>query len=107
MNHITCGNVSNVEPAAVSGCILNEDEPRRMAAFLKISRGNSLKYCEISATRRRLVLKFYPDESCIMINGSNKCIIHEVKPSQCSGFPYTWQNSDSNELCPGMRECYK
>jgi Fe-S-cluster containining protein len=104
MNHITCGACCRI-PGYV---FLNEDEPRRIAAFLKISEEEFIeKYCEISATRRRLVLKCNPDESCIMINGSNKCIIHEVKPSQCSGFPYTWQNSDSNELCPGMRECYK
>lgn len=91
----------------ISGYVfLKDEELDKIASFFNLSVAEfTAKFCEISSDRHGLVLKCKTDESCIMLDASNRCIIHEVKPEQCSGFPHSWRNPDSDAVCPAMRRC--
>ena len=79
-------------------------ELEKIAGFLELSVDEfTEKFCNISTDRRGLVLKCNDNDSCIMLDTSNRCVIHEAKPAQCSGFPHSWRNPDSDAVCPAMR----
>ena len=83
---------------------LKDEELEKIAGFLELSVDEfTEKFCNISTDRRGLVLKCNDNDSCIMLDTSNRCVIHEAKPAQCSGFPHSWRNPDSDAVCPAMR----
>ncbi len=47
------------------------------------------EYTRLNANRTGLSLIEYPDGACIFLDGI-ECTIQPVKPSQCKGFPNTW-----------------
>lgn len=42
-----------------------------------------------------------PEQECIFLE-NNRCAIHEVKPTQCIGFPTKWRTPDIMDYCVGM-----
>jgi hypothetical protein len=61
------------------------------------------RFTVLASDRRGLVLKDKPDGSCILLDAQGRCLVHDVKPRQCRGFPFSWQNPDSATLCPGLK----
>ena len=60
------------------------------------------KYTELADDRKGLVLKSFPDGRCCFQGEDNLCAIQEVKPFQCSSFPYAWQPTPEQEkMCHG------
>ncbi len=51
---------------------------------------------------RWLIDKSGPEQECIFLE-NNRCIINDVKPTQCIGFPTKWRTPDIMDYCEGMR----
>lgn len=82
---------------------LVEGEAANIASFLKQSEFDFVnEFCEIEE-RQKLVLKKYPDESCIFLT-SEGCKIHSVKPQQCRDFPIKWRTPASLTYCEGLKK---
>jgi Fe-S-cluster containining protein len=58
---------------------------------------------DVAPDRKGLVLKNRTDDSCAWLTEDNRCRIHPVKPDKCRTFPYEWTNSDSYEICAGLK----
>lgn len=43
-----------------------------------------------------------PEQECIFLE-NNRCVINDVKPTQCIGFPTKWRTPDIMDYCEGMR----
>lgn len=43
-----------------------------------------------------------PGRECVFLRG-NLCVVNEVKPASCRGFPITWRTATFMEYCEGMR----
>ncbi len=81
---------------------LEEDELQPIADYL----GSSLKdfiatYTRLRTNRQGLSLIDKENHECIMLDG-NSCRIHEVKPSQCAGFPNKWNFPGWREVCEAI-----
>ena len=62
-----------------------------MAESLKMDAEDFLdEFVEVAPDGASLTLISKPDDSCILLDGSNNCRVNAVKPDQCSGFPNTW-----------------
>ena len=84
---------------------VSEAEVSRISKFLGMSEEDFIaNETDVAPDRRGLVLKSRPDDSCAYLTADNRCSIHSVKPDKCRTFPYDWVNSDSHEVCPGLRK---
>ncbi len=84
---------------------LRTGEENAIAEFLEVSVFDFVNQsCELES-RRKLVLKKNPDESCIFLT-RNGCEIHPVKPQQCRDFPVKWRTPASYDYCEGLKQAF-
>jgi len=94
------------------GIIVQDDEVDAIAASLGITPESFLsKYCR--SKNGRLTILTGTDGFCIFYDQEKQCLIHPVKPSPCSLWPFypalvkdrdTWEMA--KEACPGINpEC--
>ena len=83
---------------------VSEAEIARIATFLGMGEADFIeRETEIAPDRKSLMLKSLPDGSCAYLTTENLCCINPVKPDKCRTFPFEWTNSDSAQICPGLR----
>lgn len=85
---------------------IREEEADRIAEFLKMDvRDFIALYTELLPDRTGLTLTEKPDGSCIFLDeAGNLCLIHAVKPGQCSDFPWKWRFPGWEKECAaGLR----
>ena len=81
---------------------LEDDEIPRIAAYLGMSeQGFVEKYTRLRMNRQGLSLIEKDNHECIMLKKGG-CRIHEVKPSQCAGFPNKWNFPGWREECEAV-----
>jgi len=81
---------------------LEEDEIPRIAAFLDLSTEEFIRrFTRLRTNRRGLSLIERENHECIMLE-DGACRIHEVKPSQCAGFPNRWNFPGWRKLCEAV-----
>jgi Fe-S-cluster containining protein len=84
---------------------VSESEISRIAAFLGMAESEFIaNETDVAPDRKGLVLKSRTDDSCVWLTEDNRCRIHPVKPDKCRTFPYEWINSDSHEICAGLKK---
>ena len=88
---------------------ISENELDKIAAFLSMEPYDfAREYTRLCSDRRGLSLTENSDGSCIFYDRHAKlCMINEVKPKQCSEFPFTWDFPGWDNICMGsirMRE---
>ena len=82
---------------------ISEDEADNIASFLKITTSEFIeKYTELTPDRRSLGIISKPDNSCFFLKEPAICEINAVKPSQCSGFPNTWNFPGWEDKCEAV-----
>ena len=82
---------------------VTEEEADKIAEFLKIEPEEFIeKYTEITPDRRGLTIISKEDESCLFLQEPATCQINDVKPSQCSGFPNTWNFPGWENSCEAV-----
>ena len=97
-----CGGCCRIKDGIVR---VSDKEVARIAAFLRIAEPDFISHeTEIAPDRKSLILKSRDDGSCVYLTEDNLCAINPVKPDKCRTFPHEWTNSDSLEVCPGLRE---
>jgi len=79
---------------------LTEAEVDRLAEYLGLSVSVfTERFGLLAPDRKGLMLAERPDGACILLEGSNCCLVQPVKPKQCQEFPNGWN-------FPGFRrEC--
>lgn len=81
---------------------LEEDEIPRIAAYLGLSEDEFIvRYTRLRTNRQGLSLIEREDHACIMLEDGG-CRVHEVKPSQCAGFPNRWNFPGWREVCEAV-----
>jgi len=81
---------------------LEDDEIPKIAAFLGIGEAEFIdQYTRLRTNRHGLSLIEKENHECIMLDG-NACRIHPVKPSQCAGFPNTWNFPGWQNACEAI-----
>ena len=90
------------------GIFLQKDERDRIAHFLDLMPESFVaRYCR--EKNGRLYIKTGPDKFCIFFDKEKQCLIHPVKPSPCSTWPFypanirdkeSWQLAQ--DACPGI-----
>lgn len=81
---------------------LEEDELLPIAQHLGIGLDDFIaQYTRLRTNRQGLSLIEKENHECIMLEG-NACKIHEVKPSQCAGFPNKWNFPGWRDLCEAI-----
>lgn len=81
---------------------IDEQDISNISEFLKISEKDFLeKYTRLRMNRMGLSLLEKDNHECIMLEG-NSCKIHDVKPSQCAGFPNKWNFPSWRDLCEAI-----
>ncbi len=82
---------------------MEDDEISRIAAFLQLEEHQFVQdYTRIRANRTGLSLIDKEESTeCIMLDG-DRCLIHEVKPDQCKGFPNVWNFPGWEEECQAV-----
>lgn len=81
---------------------LEENEIPRIAEYLNLSEEAFIeRYTRLRTNRNGLSLIERDDHSCIMLKDGG-CRIHEVKPSQCAGFPNYWNFPGWQKQCEAV-----
>lgn len=81
---------------------LEEAEIPAIATHLGLSEQEFLdQFTRLRTNRQGLSLIEKPNHECIMLEG-NSCRIHPVKPSQCAGFPNTWNFPGWRNVCEAI-----
>ncbi len=60
------------------------------------------EHTDLRLNRTGLTLKEKPNGECIFLEGQNHCLINEVKPYQCSGFPNRWNFPGWQKVCEAI-----
>jgi uncharacterized protein len=73
-----------------------------IAAYLKQSEFRFIQtYTRLRPHRDGLALQEREDGSCVFLNGRS-CVIHQVKPAQCAGFPNEWRFPGWRSVCEAI-----
>ena len=88
---------------------VGEEEIEKLARFLGMGEGEFLeKYTRLRAKRDGLALvdkgldeMGEVSHECIFLEGRD-CVVQEVKPVQCAGFPNTWNFPGWREVCAAV-----
>lgn len=89
---------------------LSEEDADRIAAHHKIPTQEWLERdCRRTHDGRWVLESNDDDGKCIFLNGDKTCRIYQVKPAQCSAFPFWRENMVSDRswrktkaICPGI-----
>ena len=78
-------------------------EVDQISEFLNIDTEEFIEnYTEVTPDRRGLTIISKEDDSCFFLEEPATCLINEVKPSQCSGFPNTWNFPGWEKSCEAV-----
>lgn len=83
---------------------LTDDDIQRIARFLGLTPKDFVKrYCRRVEGTGDIALIDQDDAamSCVFLN-EDGCVVNDVKPVQCVGFPYVWARDDALEFCQGL-----
>lgn len=81
---------------------LEEEEVPRIAAFLGLSEADFIeRFTRLRTNRQGLSLIEKENHECVMLENGG-CRIHEVKPSQCAGFPNRWNFEGWRKVCEAV-----
>lgn len=81
---------------------LESDEIPRIAGFLGMDEAEFIaRYTRLRMNRNGLSLLEKENHECVMLEG-NACLIHEVKPGQCAGFPNKWNFPGWRQVCEAI-----
>lgn len=70
-------------------CVTN-DEVKTIAGFVGLDENTFMdRFVRLRTDRQGLSLIEKDNHECIFLDG-NTCVINDVKPDQCKGFPNTW-----------------
>ena len=80
--------------------IVTGKEIDRMAAYLEMTPEDFLeKYVEVTEDGQNLTLIMKKDDSCIFLDGADRCRVNAAKPNQCSDFPNKWTFEGWRDVC--------
>ncbi len=100
-----CGACCRIKNGIVR---VTDAEIARIAAFLGMTETEFINNeTDVAPDRHGLILKSRPNGACAWLTDDNLCRINPVKPDKCRSFPDEWMNSDSHEVCPGLKELDK
>jgi len=102
-----CGRCCD-EPGGI--VYLSREDAERIANHFQVSLKQWLAENCRTSFDGRFVLESKPEDGrCIYLTGEKMCSIYEVKPAQCSAFPFWRENlvsgrswEKTKELCPGI-----
>jgi Fe-S-cluster containining protein len=78
---------------------LEEEEIGPIALHLGLAEHEFIdRYTRLRTNRQGLSLIEKENHECIMLE-DNRCVIHEVKPEQCRGFPNKWNFPGWQQVC--------
>ncbi len=81
---------------------LEEDEIAPIAGFLGLGEAEFIeRFTRLRSNRQGLSLVEKDNHECVMLDG-NACRIHQVKPSQCAGFPNQWNFPGWRQVCEAV-----
>jgi hypothetical protein len=81
---------------------IDDKDVTTISAFLDMGQEEFLsRYTRLRTNRTGLSLIEKDNHECIMLEG-NGCRIHQVKPSQCAGFPNKWNFPGWREVCEAI-----
>jgi len=81
---------------------LEEDEIAPIAKYLDMDEAVFIRqFTRLRSNRQGLSLIEKDNHECIMLEGGG-CRIHEVKPSQCAGFPNKWNFPGWRDVCEAI-----
>lgn len=84
--------------------VITDDDVERIASHLGMSVHDFVaKHTGLRANRSGLTLREKPNGECEFLDG-NDCLIQEVKPAQCSGFPNEWNFPGWRNSCEAVPE---
>ena len=73
------------------GIILDNDEVKRISAFLGLSESDFITEYLTDADPEDEKPYMFKSNPCVFLNDEGRCRIQECKPDVCTGFPYTDQ----------------
>ena len=81
---------------------IENDEIAPIAAYLGLGEEEFLeRYTRLRTNRQGLSLVEKENHECVMLEDGS-CRIHEVKPSQCAGFPNRWNFPGWRKQCEAI-----
>ncbi len=81
---------------------IDEGDVAAISEFLDISEEDFLsRYTRLRTNRNGLSLVEKQNHECVMLENGG-CRIHEVKPSQCAGFPNMWNFPGWRDVCEAV-----
>lgn len=81
---------------------LGDDEIPRIAAFLGMTEEAFIQtHTRLRTDRKGLSLLEKENHECVMLENGG-CVIHEVKPLQCAGFPNRWNFPGWRDVCEAL-----
>ncbi|MCU0794466.1 MAG: YkgJ family cysteine cluster protein [Akkermansiaceae bacterium] len=81
---------------------LGEEEIPRIAAYLAMTEEDFIQcFTRLRTDRKGLSLLEKENHECVMLENGG-CRIHEVKPSQCAGFPNRWNFEGWRNVCEAV-----
>lgn len=81
---------------------LTEGDITRIANFLQLSEQDFIQdWTRLRPDRRGLALIEKSNGECIFLDGRD-CRVQPVKPTQCAGFPNTWNFPGWREVCEAI-----
>ncbi len=79
---------------------IEENEVAPIAEYLGLSEIEFIeKYTRLRQNRKGLSLIEKANHECILLSRDNVCMINEVKPLQCQGFPNQWSFKGWRNVC--------
>jgi len=83
---------------------LEDHDVSAISAFLGLEESDFISsHTRLRENRQGLSLVEKDNHECIMLEGK-ACRIHEVKPSQCAGFPNRWNFPGWRSVCEAVAE---
>lgn len=81
---------------------IEENEILPIADHLSLSEEEFIsRFTRLRTNRQGLSLIEKENHECIMLE-DNRCLIHEVKPEQCKGFPNKWNFPGWRQVCEAI-----
>lgn len=78
---------------------LSDQDISQISQFLNLSEADFInQYTRLNPSRSGLALIDQPNGHCIFLENSS-CKIQPVKPTQCKGFPNTWNFPGWKKVC--------
>ncbi len=82
--------------------IVTEEEIDEIAAYLKMEVTDFVaQYTKLRANRKGLTLIEKANGECVFLEGID-CLINQVKPEQCRGFPNKWRFPGWRQVCEAI-----